>query len=539
MSRFVKAALLGVVTTGAVSPLTAQTAAFLDSTFRQWNSTSGPGCTVGVDFNGQRTTRAYGMANLEYGIALQPNSIIESGSVAKQFATAAAALLHIRGRLSLDDDIRKYLPELKDFGTTITIRQLFSHTSGLRDQWALLGLQGIGPGQAVHTLPWILDLASHQEDLNYTPGSRHLYSNMGYVLSAIIMERVLGEPFARFSEREFFAPLGMTRTQWRDDYRRVVPDRATAYSREGNAWVQDMPFTMVHGNGGLLTTVEDLLRWNEALTKGTIPGGAELVRMLETPPTLTDGTTIRYALGLSVDDFRGIRMVSHGGSTAGYRTYLARWPDRNLSVAVLCNAAQANPTGYTTEIVGRLLGVSTDREAPGSPVTVSRAELAPLAGVYRDSTNDQIVRITLDGDRLVATPGGPLTPLGNGQFWSASMGTARFVASGSTWRLERPQDGWGHFIRDEVPESVRAADYVGKYRSPELEVTYEVASDSAGGLTLKIRRVGTMPLRPAYRDGFTVGGGRTVRFTRDRRGTVTGFKVFAGRALGVRFNKLP
>lgn len=538
MSHLTKAAVLAAVATGAAAPLAAQTAALLDSTFREWNSTTGPGCTVGVDFNGQRTTRAYGMANLEYGIALRPNSIVESGSVAKQFATAAAALLHIRGRLNLDDDIRKYLPELKDFGTTITIRQLFSHTSGLRDQWALLGLQGMGPGQAVHTLSWILDLASHQEDLNFTPGSHHLYSNMGYVLAAIIMERVLGEPFARFSEREFFVPLGMTRTQWRDDYRRVVPDRATAYSREDNAWVQDMPFTMVHGNGGLLSTVDDMLRWNEALTKGTIPGGAELVRLLETPPTLTDGTTIRYALGLSVDDFRGARMVSHGGATAGYRTYLARWPDRQLSIAVLCNAAQANPTAYTTQIASRLLNVPAGREAPSAPVAISRAELEPLVGVYRDSTNDQIVRVTMSGDQLTAAPGGPLVHLGNRRFWSANAGELQFIAAGSTWKLERPQDGWGHFSRDEAPGTVRSSDYVGRYRSPELEVTYEVVTDSAGALTLKVRRAGNLPLRPVYRDGFTAGGGRTIRFTRDRRGNVTGFKVFAGRALGVRFNRV-
>ncbi len=539
MSHLTKVAVLAAVATGAAAPLAAQTAALLDSTFREWNSTTGPGCTVGVDFNGQRTTRAYGMANLEYGIALRPNSIVESGSVAKQFATAAAALLHIRGRLNLDDDIRKYLPELKDFGTPITIRQLFSHTSGLRDQWALLGLQGMGPGQAVHTLPWILDLASHQEDLNFTPGSHHLYSNMGYVLAAIIMERVLGEPFARFSEREFFVPLGMTRTQWRDDYRRIVTDRATAYAREGNAWVQDMPFTMVHGNGGLLSTVDDMLRWNEALTKGTIPGGAELVRLLETPPTLTDGTTIRYALGLSVDDFRGTRMVSHGGATAGYRTYLARWPDRQLSIAVLCNAAQANPTAYTTQIASRLLNVPAGREAPSAPIAISRADLEPLVGVYRDSTNDQIVRVTMSGDQLTAAPGGPLVHLGDRRFWNANAGELRFIAAGSTWKLERPQDGWGHFSRDEAPPTVRSSDYVGRYRSPELEVTYEVVSDSAGALTLKVRRAGNLPLRPVYRDGFTAGGGRTIRFTRDRRGNVTGLKVFAGRALGVRLTKVP
>ena len=190
MPRSRRCPMLVTALTLTAWPLSAQApAAVLDTTFARWASTHGPGCTVGVDFAGTRTTRAYGMANLEYGV----------------------------------------------------------------------------------------DLVQHQQRLNFAPGSEYLYSNTGYALAAIIVQRVSGKSLADFSRDELFTPLGMTRTEWRADYRKVVPDRATAYSQTSGGWLQDMPFTNVHGNGGLLTTVDDLLRWNEALTKGTIPGGAALV----------------------------------------------------------------------------------------------------------------------------------------------------------------------------------------------------------------------------------------------------------------------
>lgn len=352
----------------------------VDRIFAQYATTTSPGCIVGVGQEGRQVyARAYGMANLEYAVPLTPESISESGSVAKQFTAAALALLQLDGKLSLDDDIRKYLPEVPDFGHRITIRQLLNHTSGIRDQWGLWGLVGRGPGAEVHTIAKVLDLVSHQRELNFPPGTEYLYSNTGYTLASVIVTRVSGMPFARFTEERLFKPLGMRDTQWRDDYRRIVPRRATAYGRMGNTWVQDMPFTNVHGNGGMLTTVGDWLRWNDALDEGKL-GKPEFTRILETQGKLADGRTLDYALGLSVSEPRpGIRAVSHGGSTAGYRTFLARYPGAGrLSVALLCNAANANAAGLAGQSPPsfcRLLPPSTRRwphpsrrrSASGSP----------------------------------------------------------------------------------------------------------------------------------------------------------------------------
>jgi len=524
----------------AATPLLAQDPTpVLDSVFAQWNRTDAPGCTVGVDQNGTRTARAYGMANLEYRVPLSPESVVESGSVAKQFTAATVLILAQQGKLSLDDDIHKYLPEVPDFGHRITIRSLLNHTSGIRDQWGLLALEGFPPGTEVHNFGRILDLVNHQQRLNFMPGAEYLYSNTGYVLSAIIVQRVSGKPFAQFSQEELFKPLGMSRTQWRDDYRRVVPDRATAYAPAGTAWLQDMPFTMVHGNGGLLTTVGDMLTWNAALDQGRIPGGAEAVRTLETRARLNDGTEISYALGLSVGKLRGVREVQHGGATAGYRTFLARYPDRKLSIAVFCNAANANPQAYTQQIAVTLLGLPKEESPPAPAQTIATSELDPLAGTYRDSTADAFLIFAVRDGKLTASGGGPSTPLvylGDRRFWSSAAGSFQFERHGDRWQVVQTGEGRRRFAREVFDSSqVNRAEYVGKYRSSELDVTVELVQDGSA-LVYKQRPATRFTLVPVYPDGFRLQG-QTIRFVR-QSGRVTGFRVFAGRVRDLRYDRL-
>lgn len=517
-------------------------AAVLDSAFAELDRTDGPGCTVGLERDGARTLRAYGMADLEAGLALRPESVLESGSVAKQFTAAALVLLEQQGKLGLDDDIRKHLPEVPDFGRTITIRHLLTHTSGLRDQWGLLAIQGFPPGREVHDFDRILDLVSRQRRLNFPPGEEYLYSNTGYSLAAVIVSRVAGKPFAQFSREALFEPLGMTQTQWRDDYRRIVPGRATAYDRERFAWVQDMPFTNVHGNGGLLTTVADLLTWNAALTSGRMPGGAELVRRLETQGRLNDGSTIGYALGLGVGTQGGVRRVSHGGATAGYRTFLVRWPEQGLSLAILCNAAPVNPGRLASELGARLLGQSRDPAPPAPPVAIAAAELAPLEGTYRDSTTDQTVTFAVRNGGLTVAGGGPaapLTHLGDLRFWHPQAGDYRFERRADRTRVVQFDDAWRRYepLSRADTAAVRPADFAGRYRSPELDVAVEIVEDQ-GRLVLRRRPASRITLRPIYRDGFA-GGGQTIRFHRGRDGRVAGFQVFAGRVRALEFERLP
>src|SRR5689334_12055639 len=232
----------------------------IDQIFAPWDRPGSPGCAVGVGRDGRVLyAHGYGSANLEYDVPITAASIFESGSVAKQFTAAAIELLAQDGKLSLDDDIRKYLPEVPDFGETIRIRHLLTHTSGLRDQWELLGIEGRGPGTQVHSPATTLDLVAHQKALNFPPGSEYSYSNTGYALAGIIVQRVSGQTLDAFTQTRLFQPLGMTHTQWRDDFTRVVPNRATAYAPVAGGWQQDMPFTNMIGNGGVLSTMADLL----------------------------------------------------------------------------------------------------------------------------------------------------------------------------------------------------------------------------------------------------------------------------------------
>ncbi|MGQ0647279.1 MAG: serine hydrolase domain-containing protein [Gemmatimonadaceae bacterium] len=512
----------------------------VDSLFARWNRNT-PGCAVGVARSGQTLlTRGYGMANLEYGVPLGADAVLETGSVAKQFTSAALALLQLEGKLSLDDDVRRYLPEVPDFGKTIAIRHLLTHTSGLRDQWGLLGLMGNPPTTQVHTLPLILHLVSRQRDLNFPTGSAYLYSNTGYALAGLIVQRVTGQSLATFSQERFFQPMGMTKTQWRDDYKRVVPGRATAYERRPDgSYAQLMPFTNVYGNGGLLTTVGDMLIWNVALSNGSIPGGKPLVALLETRQRLTGGQTIAYALGLVHSAWQGHRQIQHGGSTAGYQTYLTRFPDDDVSIAVFCNGTDGNPTGSALQIAGLLLprqgaAVATNRASVDT--TMNRA----LAGRYRDAATDNVLDVLGDATGLSVRMGGggaPVMPLG-GMRYRAENGMVLEFSGTRPGRQVRVTDGddvTSTFSEVITPDAskLRLADYGGEYESPELGVRYLLKVDN-GQLVVRFPPAPDERLTPLYPDGF-MAGGRTVRFVRNAGGRVTELRVFAGRVRGVRF----
>src|SRR5687767_5758726 len=360
--------------------------------FARWDSTTGPGCAVGVDRAGSpRFTRAFGRADLEHDIANKPETIFEAGSVSKQFTAAAAVLLALDGKLKLEDDVRKYVPELPAYDQTITIRHLLNHTSGLRDWGEIAGLSGWPRTMRVHTHDHVLDILDQQRALNYPPGDRYSYTNSGYNLLAIIVSRVCGQPFATFSRERLFKPLGLTSTQWRDDYRRIVKGRAQAYSRSSaGQWELEMPFENVHGNGGLLTSVGDLLTWTAMLERPTA-AWKPMVDSLHVRGILTKGDTITYALGLVVSDYRGVRRVEHSGATAGYRADLLRFPGKGLTVAVLCNAASGAATTYANQIVDSLLApalgpvaaADTPRPRPDSSTwQPSAGDLAAYAGTY-------------------------------------------------------------------------------------------------------------------------------------------------------------
>ena len=387
--------------------------ASLDKIFAAWNADT-PGCAVGVAQGGKPVlAKAYGMADLEHGARNAADTIFEAGSVSKQFTAAAVALLAREGKLSLDDPVRKYLPEVPDYGAPLTIRHMLNHTSGLRDWGSVAEIGGSARATRVYTPPQVLEIVAHQSALNFTPGTRWSYSNTGYSLAAIIVECVSGMSFQRFSRERIFAPLGMDHTSWRDDYTRVLKDRAIAYDKQADGYHTQMPFENVVGNGGLLTTVGDLLKWNQNFATPVV-GDAAFVAAQQQPGKFNDGTAHNYALGLEIDTYKGVPVVMHTGATAGYRSSLDRFPDQQLSVAVLCNAGNANAPRAAMQVAELFLpGAALQPSAPMSagqpgpgwlavPARAADGPLSELAGTYTSEDAEASYAVAEEGGALVA-----------------------------------------------------------------------------------------------------------------------------------------
>ena len=517
------------------------TVARVDSIFSRFTTTT-PGCAVGASRHGRTVlAKAYGLSNLEYDVPLTPESIIEAGSVAKQFTAAAVLLLAQQGKLSLDDQVRKHIPELPDYGASLTIRHMINHTSGLRDWGTVAAVEGWPRGSRAHTHDHVLDIVARQRALNFPPGSEYLYSNTGYNLLAIIVQRVSGRSFADFTRTEIFEPLGMTRTSWRDDYTRVVKGRATAYSPTRNGFRLNMPFENVHGNGGLLTTVEDLLRWSANFDRGQV-GGPALLREQLRQGRLTNGREIEYAAGLSVSRYRGVAEVSHSGATAGYRAFLTRYPEHGLAIAVLCNHGGAPAATLAHRVADLYLGsVVMDPAAPKA-VTLAPSVLSARAGLYRNAVTGQPLRISVRDGKLVDDGGTEAVPISATVFRNPNGGQAVFELSpdgrARAMRLLQEDGDTLLFLAVEPyapgPEELRGL--VGTYVSEEAATTITIAHQE-GKLFLRQRPTVAFELRAAYRDVFEIPTGDVVRFIRDDTGKVTEMSLFLGRVRDLRFKK--
>lgn len=541
-------AVLAVLAAGGGTPLPAQsvpTPAQVDSAFAGVGGSDAPGCAVGLSVDGRpMLERAYGMADLEHAVVNTPATRFEAGSVSKQFTAAAVILLALEGKLSLDDDVRTHFPELPDYGETITVRHLLNHTSGLRDWGSVASLAGWPRTTRAHTHEHVLDILSRQRSLNYPPGRHYSYTNSGYNLQAMLVERVSGMPFAEFSRERIFEPLGLTRTEWRDDFTRVVEDRAVAYEpARGGGWRMDMPFEDVHGNGGLLTTVGDLLAWTESLETGAL-AGPDLVEEMHRQGVLTDGRVIDYASGLVVSDYRGLPLVRHSGSTAGYRAYLARFPEQRLGVAVLCNAANASAGGLLYDVADMALGGALAEEE-GNPrgVTLPARALAAREGAYRSTRTHEGVRLSSDDGGLRVDGRTRLVPLSDRRFQAGGGTTYTFegASDAGTRSAFVREDAEGDRIRFEPvapfdPTPTELAEYAGAFHSDEAEATYTF-SVRDGGLQVEARYGEAVPLTPVYRDTFE-GRGGTWRFLRDDAGRVTEVSSITSRVWDMRFERV-
>jgi CubicO group peptidase (beta-lactamase class C family) len=462
-----------------------------------------PGCAVGVQVdNGTPVRRAFGMADLEHAVPIDVDTVFEAGSVSKQFTAAAALILVGEGKLSLDDDIRKYLPEMPDYGHPVTIAELLGHTSGLRDWGEIEAIAGWPRTERVYDMADVLSVASHQRALNFEPGSAWSYTNTGFNLLAIIVQRVSGSSFQDFTRQHLFAPLGMTHTQWRDDFRRVVRNRAVAYHRvSAGVYQQMMPFENTYGHGGLLTTVGDLLRWNQALSEGRL--GAFVTQAMQTRTLLSDGRPTVYARGLFLRSYHGLREISHDGATAGYRAWLGRYPDQHLSMAILCNADDAIPSNDAHALADRYLP-----EAKPKPSDETAAPSPSLAGVYASERDGLPLRLSWHDNQLQTHTGLVVRAGKNGKlvFEHANGVVAATGAVLADGRLRIDLQGDATFYdrtQTYAPKAADLARIAGSFHNEEAPATYQVTA-VAGGLNVVAEgRPGKRRLFvPAYTNAF-------------------------------------
>ena len=386
----------------------------IDQLFAEWNRSDSPGAAVAVTRDGEVIYQhGYGMANLEYDIPITPTTIFDIASVSKQFAAFAIVTLSHQRKLSIGDDIRTHLPDLPDFGNTITIRHLLHHTSGLRDWVQSLSIAGDLMDDVI-SFKHILKMVRHQKALNFEPGAEYLYSNTGYNLLAEIVERVTGDSFREWTDTHIFMPLGMTHSHFHDDYEMILKNRAYSYQAvENGGFKQAINNTMALGSSSLYSTVEDLAKWILNLETARI-GGQTVIAEMHQRGVLNNGKEINYAFGLNIDEYRGVKTVGHSGSWRGFRSHLIHFPDQKFGVVILCNLDTFNPLRlvekvtdiYLTDALAPLEASEPDKTEESAEDTKSEPlapeQLAEFEGDYYTDELDTTYTIRVCGDQLVA-----------------------------------------------------------------------------------------------------------------------------------------
>jgi CubicO group peptidase (beta-lactamase class C family) len=409
---FILAALLVLSSPVRCDEKSDATASAVDGVFADFAKPGSPGCSLAVARDGKLLySKGYGMANLELEVPLSPSSVFDIGSTSKQFSAASILVLEKQGKLSVNDDIRKYIPELPDYGKKITVLNLLNHTSGLRDYLVLFELAGENV-DSVTTDEEALALIVRQKALNFDPGSEWLYSNTGFFLLSLIVKRSSGKSLRDFAAENIFQPLDMTHTQYRDNHTSLISNRALAYDpvEKGAGYTLDVSYFEQTGDGAVHTTVGDLLKWDENFYSGKV-GGKEFLAEIQQTGTLNSGKQLEYAKGLFVDNYRGLRTVRHGGAWGGYRAELLRFPDQHFSVVCLCNRSDGRPSRRADQVAEVYLGglmkekqtkkEDEEEDHKSRPeISVSTAELAGYAGDYASDDLGVIYRLVAVNGKL-------------------------------------------------------------------------------------------------------------------------------------------
>jgi len=386
----------------------------VDAMFAQWGKEDTPGAAVGIFKDGRIIyARGYGMANLEYNIPITPQTVFRIGSTSKQLTAMCIALLAEQGKLSLDDDIRKFFPEMPEYETPITVGHLVHHTSGIRDYFTLQGL--LVRGEYFNSED-ALAMLLRQKELNFTPGERYSYANSGYFLLAALIERASGMKASEYARKHIFEPLGMNDTHFHDDLNVVVRNRASGYRpTEQGGYSINMTQLDIIGDGSIYTTIEDFFKWDQNFYNNKLGNGTQdLIDMIMTRGMLNDGTEITYAFGLNVETYRGLRRVSHSGSFVGFRSYYVQFPDQRFSVVIFTNNSMGPGrfagriadlylvdqfTGPTPERQERPRRQPPQEERP-EPVTLSSSQLQEYVGIFYSDELDAYAVLRIEDGNL-------------------------------------------------------------------------------------------------------------------------------------------
>ncbi|UCE40389.1 MAG: beta-lactamase family protein [Candidatus Aminicenantes bacterium] len=523
----------------------------VDKLFVEWDSTVSPGVSMAIIHNGEIIyKRGYGMANLEHDVPNTPEIVFRIGSTSKQFTAACIAILSLQGKLSLDDDIRKHLPELPAYDKPITVRHLVHHISGIRDYLGLARLSGKS-GDDFYTAEETVAMIARQRGLNFVPGDEFLYSNSGYFLLGVIVSRASGKSLNAFAREHIFKPLGMKNTHYHDDYRKIVKKRADGHAKTEDGF-KILNTTLNHvGDGGVFTTVEDLYIWDQAFYNNKL--GKELMDLLHQTGVLNNGEKLEYAFGLNVGEYKGLKLVAHGGAFVGFRADMIRFPEEKFTVICLANLASINPSMLCRQVADIYLADKfTEEKVPEkkaetiTPVTLAQEELKNKVGKYTDKKEYFIADILLKEDKLIVEARGmsfSLIPISKSKFISkdapVEIEIEFFPGDDEAMRAKMIVGGDREIPLNKIPavapltpEQLKA--YAGSYYNDELPATYVLVIEQ-GKLRFKQRNAPEEPLKLFDKDKFLSDYGK-MEFTRGRGKKITGFYLDAGR-VRIQFTK--
>jgi len=500
----------------------------LDKLFSEWDRKDSPGCALGVISKGKFIyKRCYGMADLEHGVPLTPDSVFDVASTSKQFTAACIALLARRGKLSLDDKIQKHLPEIPVYKYPITIRHLIHHTSGLRDYLTLMALAGM-PYTNEYPDKEIYDLIARQKGLNFRPGSEHTYCNTGYFLLSEIVKRVSGMTLRQYAHKNIFSRLGMKNSRFHDDFSEIVRNRACGYKKAKDGHKISLSIFDVVGDGGLYTTLNDLARWDRNYYNNRVGGlGQPFIRELTTPGKLNNGEELTYAFGLFIENYRGLKTVHHGGSWVGYRLEFIRFPEQQFSVICLANTEALDAISMARKVADLYLADKFSVPIPKlqKPRTPRKAAIAGKTGYYIEDKTEDLIQISSDNGCSLELSGRvhKLKPISASHF-EAESGACRVEFTGKkelSLTLRNGKKSRYSWLPPIKTRPAQIAGYAGEYYCPELDASHKI---TVKGKTMQFLLKGeTDPLEmhQVKKDLFKAGSSVTIQMDKPARRKLT------------------